>query len=71
MIGLKNRADDIENTVLTYRDGILRLAYAYLRNRSEAEDIAQDVFIAYIIRTPYCKTEAKKKSWLMRVTANK
>lgn len=66
-----NRKDDIEKTVLTYRDSILRLAYAYLNNHSEAEDVAQDVFVAYMQKTPLCITEAKKKSWLMQVTANK
>ena len=65
------REDDIENTVLTYRDSLLRLAYAYLKNHSDAEDVAQEVFVAYILKMPRCKTEAKKKSWLMTVTANK
>jgi len=65
------REDDIRDTVLTYRDSILRLAYAYLKSHAEAEDIAQDVFIAYLQKPPHCKTAAKKKAWLMQVTANR
>ena len=71
MINSYNHKDDIEKTVLTYRDSILRLAYAYLKNHSEAEDVAQDVFVAYIQKIPQCISEAKKKAWLMQVTANK
>lgn len=71
MINSSTQMDDIENTVHKYRDSILRLAYTYLKNQSEAEDIAQDVFVAYIQKKPYCLTEKNKKSWLMQVTANK
>ena len=63
--------DEIEKTVLKYRDSVLRLAYTYLKNHAEAEDVAQDVFVAYIQKKPFCITEDKKKSWLMQVTANK
>lgn len=65
------RNDDIRTIVTTYRDSILRLAYSYLKNRTDAEDIAQEVFIAYIRHMPHCETDAKLKAWLMRVTANK
>lgn len=71
MINSSTHIDDIESTVQKYRDSILRLAYTYLKNQSEAEDIAQDVFVAYIQKKPYCLTEQNKKSWLMQVTANK
>lgn len=71
MINSSERKDDVENTVLTYRDSILRLAYAYLKNHTEAEDIAQDVFVTYMLKKPHYISEAKKKSWLMQVTANK
>jgi RNA polymerase sigma-70 factor (ECF subfamily) len=54
-----------------YRDSLLRLAYAYLKNHAEAEDVAQDVFVTYIKKTPVCETEAKRKAWLMQVTVNK
>ena len=65
------RNDDISKIVMTYRDSILRLAYAYLKNHAEAEDVAQEVFVAYIKKLPICESEAKRKAWLMQVTANK
>lgn len=63
--------EDIKNLVKTYSPGILRLAYAYLKNHSDAEDIAQEVFVAYIQKRPRFDSEARKKSWLLTVTANK
>lgn len=63
--------EEIKNIVKTYSPSILRLAYAYLKNHSDAEDIAQEVFVAYIQKRPYFDNEAKKKSWLLTVTANK
>lgn len=71
MIHATSRDADIKETVAKYRDSILRFAYAYLGNRADAEDIAQEVFIAYMEKTPICETEEKKKAWLMQVTANK
>ena len=71
MIHSSARNDEIRETVEKYRDSILRFAYAYMKNRAEAEDIAQEVFITYIKKTPLCETENQKKAWLMTVTANK
>jgi RNA polymerase sigma factor, sigma-70 family len=63
--------EEIRHTVSEYSPAILRLAFAYLKSRADAEDIAQEVFIAYMVSRPRFDTEAKKKAWLMRVTANK
>ena len=65
------RNDEIRKLVIMYRDSILRLAYAYLKNHTEAEDVAQDVFVTYIKKEPVSETEAKRKAWLMQVTVNK
>ncbi len=71
MDDLSLRNEDIRDTVEKYRDSILRFAFTYLKNRAEAEDIAQEVFVAYIEKTPQIESEEKKKAWLMQVTANK
>jgi RNA polymerase sigma factor (sigma-70 family) len=63
-------ADDIKDTVYNFSPSILRLAFAYVKNRADAEDIAQEVFIAYVRKKPRFETESKKKSWLLLVTAN-
>ena len=69
MDDLSLRNDDIRDTVEKYRDSILRFAFTYVKNRAEAEDIAQEVFVAYIEKTPLIESEEKKKAWLMQMKA--
>lgn len=71
MVNHTAQSNEIAEIVETYRDSVLRLAYAYLKNRSDAEDIAQEVFIAYIKKSPSFRCKEKQKAWLMKVTANK
>lgn len=64
---------DIKNInyiVNTYGDMLFRVAYQYTRNRSEAEDITQDVFVAMLKKIPF-KSEEHLKAWLIRVAINK
>ena len=60
----------INETVKTYSASILRFAFSYVRNHFDAEDIAQDVFVALIQNVPQFEDEHQKKSWLMKVTSN-
>ena len=53
-----------------YGDSILRLAYSYLHNRSDAEDILQDTLMKYLTAQPDCESETHEKAWLMRVAIN-
>lgn len=53
-----------------YGNGIMRLAYSYLHNMSDAEDILQDTLIQYIKHQPYFATPSKEKAWLFTVAAN-
>lgn len=71
MVSSLGSDEEIQRIVNTYGNSILRLAYAYVKNRSDAEDIAQNVFTAYIWKAPRFDDEALRKAWLMRVTGNK
>lgn len=53
-----------------YGNSILRLAYSYLHNMSDAEDILQDTLIQYIKTAPKLTGAAHEKAWLMKVAAN-
>lgn len=53
-----------------YGNCILRLAYSYLHNSSDAEDILQDTLIQYLRTAPLFENVAHEKAWLLRVTAN-
>ena len=63
--------ESINRTIHTYSASILRFAYSYVKNRSDAEDIAQDVLVTFIQKAPVFENEAHEKSWIMKVTSNK
>lgn len=52
-----------------YSDDVFRLALSYLRNRQDAEDICQSVFLK-LMRYPQSLKPGKEKSWLLKCTAN-
>ena len=53
-----------------YGDSILRLAYSYLHNRSDAEDILQETLMKYLSAEPALESESHEKAWLLRVAIN-
>ncbi|WP_432628387.1 RNA polymerase sigma factor [Brotaphodocola sp.] len=54
----------------TYGNSILRLAYSYVHNMSDAEDLLQDTLISYLDSAPSFENEAHEKAWLLKVAAN-
>ena len=62
---------DIENTVRSYGDMVLRLAVVNTKNMAEAEDIFQEVFLQLIRNKECIQDQEHLKSWLIRVTINK
>lgn len=64
---INERAEYILNT---YGDSILRYAYSYLHNISDAEDIFQDTLIQHLKTDPVFENAAHEKAWLLRVAAN-
>ena len=54
----------------TYGNHILRLAYTYVHNFSDAEDILQDTLVQYLKTTPAFESAAHEKAWLLRTAAN-
>jgi len=53
-----------------YKTMIFRIAYSYLGNRQDCEDVMQDVFIKLCYNAPEFCTEEDEKRWLIRVTIN-
>nr|WP_292204778.1 sigma-70 family RNA polymerase sigma factor [Butyrivibrio sp.] len=53
-----------------YGDKVLRLAYSYVHNMSDAEDILQDTLIQYIKAAPSFESSEHEKAWILRVAAN-
>lgn len=54
----------------TYGNQILRLAYSYLHNLDDAEEVLQDTLIRYWNKEPDFENKTHEKAWLLRVAAN-
>ena len=61
----------IEKVIRDYADMIYRMAYQYLGNFSDAQDILQDVSLSLVTGNPPFDDENHLRNWLCRVTINK
>lgn len=59
-----------EELVRRYRNDVFALAYHYLRNREEAWDVSQEVFIKAHRSLGRFRGDASFKTWVLRITAN-
>lgn len=53
-----------------YGNSVLRLAYSYLHNMADAEEVLQDTLIQFLKTAPTLATREHEKAWLLRVAAN-
>src|SRR5687767_5649467 len=56
--------------VLKYRQRVMGIAARMLRDRAEAEDLAQDVFVKVYHSLKGFRGDALFSTWLFRITAN-
>ena len=61
---------DVERIFDDYGNAILRMAYTYLHNMSDAEDILQDTLIKYMQLSPVFQSCDHEKAWVFRVAVN-
>lgn len=59
-----------EDLVRKYRNEVYALSYHFVRNREEAWDISQEVFVKAYRNLEHFRGDAGFKTWLMRITAN-
>lgn len=53
-----------------YSDMVYRIALNQMKNKSDAEDVFQEVFIKWIQHREELKNDTHEKAWLIRVTLN-
>lgn len=53
-----------------YGNSILRYAYMYLHNMSDAEEILQDTLVQFLKTAPEFESDDHEKAWLLRVAGN-
>jgi RNA polymerase sigma-70 factor (ECF subfamily) len=54
-----------------YKNAVYRMAFAYCKNKADAEDIMQETFIKLFTADIRFEDSEKEKSWLLKVTVNK
>ncbi len=60
----------IQYVLEKYSKMLIKLAFTYVKNMADAEDITQDVFVSLIKRGNSFENEEHEKAWLIRVTIN-
>ena len=64
------RFNTTEYLVDRFLDELIRFALIYVRNKDDAQDVVQQVFLTYLQRKPVFVNEDHAKRWLMKVTVN-
>ena len=62
--------ESIETIIQRYKSTIYGVALSYTNNRSDADDIFQEVFLIYFRVKPQFNDEEHRKAWLIRTTIN-
>lgn len=68
---LKQDHEAFGHLVDRYSSVIINLAYRMVGNRADAEDLAQEAFVAAFKSLPTFRADAKFSTWLYRIAANK
>lgn len=61
----------IQDVLNKYSDMLIKLAFTYVKNLADAEDITQEVFISLMKNGNNIQNDEHLKAWLIRVTINK
>ena len=62
--------EQFTQTAQKYMDMIFRVAYSWLRDSQDANDVTQDVLIQLYKTDKAFESDAHLKNWLIRVTVN-
>jgi len=60
----------LDEVVDKYKDLVYRVAFARTRDKEDADDIFQEVFLRYVRKKPDFDNEEHEKAWFIRVTIN-
>lgn len=68
---LQNKEDLIYTVMNEYGERLIRLAFTYVKDWGDAEDIVQEVFTTCYTKLDTFRGDGSIKSWLYRITVNK
>lgn len=61
---------DFENTLSLYGNDVFKIAYTYCKNKNDAEDIVQNVFLKLFLGGEHFNNSEYIKKWLLKVAVN-
>ncbi|MCI8374452.1 MAG: sigma-70 family RNA polymerase sigma factor [Lachnospiraceae bacterium] len=64
------RKQQIEALILKYEKTVYKLAYSYMKNRQDTDDIYQEVFLRFFRKKPEFESVEHEKAWFIRTTIN-
>ncbi|MPN17145.1 ECF RNA polymerase sigma factor SigW [bioreactor metagenome] len=70
VLSQRKNEDTITIALTTYSDMVYRICFLYLRNKSDIEDVFQEVFLRFLQKEPSFESKDHEKAWLIRVTMN-
>ncbi len=59
-----------ERMLSEYGNTVLQLAYSYLHNAADAEEVLQDTLVQFLRTAPVLNTKEHEKAWLLHVASN-
>ena len=66
----RGNSDDVSAVISMYADMVYRIAYMRTKTPHDADDVFQNVFLAYMQSDRNFETEEHRKAWLIKVTVN-
>lgn len=67
---MSNLQEEFSAKYDTYSRTIFKIAMTYLANKSDAEDVMQEVFIKLLYNSPEFQNSDYEKYWIIRTTSN-
>ncbi len=67
---LLEREEIIDQLIQEYSDDILHLVYTYVKNRTTAEDLTQEIFLKCYEKLNQFNQQATLKTWVYRIAGN-
>lgn len=61
---------EVKQALQTHADTVRRICFMHLNNRSDVEDIFQEVFLKYLLHEAEFESHDHERAWLLRVAIN-
>lgn len=62
--------EELTQALQTHADMVRRICFIHLQNRSDVEDVFQDVFLKYALHEAAFDSDDHERAWLLRVAIN-